>query len=61
MGSHVLEVDMLLVQEAQRLVHILQAVDPHLAFGGAGLEKIRALHLCQVYAARAYMSFLWLL
>ena len=52
-GAHVLQVDPLLVEEAQRLVHILQAVDPHLAFGGAGLEKIRALHLCRVYAARA--------
>ena len=36
MGSHVLEVDMLLVQEAQRLAHVLQTMNPHLAFCGAG-------------------------
>ena len=35
MGSHVLEVDTLL-QEAQRLAHVFQALNPHLAFCGAG-------------------------
>ena len=34
-GSHVLEVDTLL-QEAQRLAHVFQALNPHLAFCGAG-------------------------
>ena len=36
MGSHVLEVDTLLVQEAQRLAHVFQTMNPHLAFCGAG-------------------------
>ena len=39
MGAHVLEVDALLEQEAQGLVHVLQAVDPHLALRRTGLEE----------------------
>jgi hypothetical protein len=38
-GAHVLQMHALLEQEAQRLVHVLQAVDPHLALGGARLYK----------------------
>ena len=42
MGFHVLEVDTLLVQEAQRLAHVLQALlDHHLAFCGAGQPPSR--------------------
>ena len=36
MGSYVLEVDTLLVQEAPRFAHVLQTLNPHLAFSGAG-------------------------
>ena len=52
---------MLLVQEAQRLVHILQAVDPHLAFGGAGLEKNQGITFVLSIRREGNMSFLWLL
>ena len=37
-GAHVLQVDPLLLQELQSLVHVLQAVDPHPALGGFGLK-----------------------
>lgn len=36
---HVLQVNPLLFEELQRLVHILQAVDPHSAPGRTGLRK----------------------
>ena len=39
MGAHVFQVDSLLVQEAQGLVHVLQAVDSHLALGGPRLQR----------------------
>ena len=38
-GAHVFQVDSLLVQEAQGLVHVLQAVDSHLALGGPRLQR----------------------
>ena len=37
--AHVFQVDSLLVQEAQGLVHVLQAVDSHLALGGPRLQR----------------------
>lgn len=37
-GAHVLQVDPLLLQELQGLVHVLQAVDAHPALGGFGLK-----------------------
>lgn len=40
-GAHVLQVDPLLLQELQSLVHVLQTVDPHPAFGGFGLQRNR--------------------
>lgn len=40
-GAHVLQMDPLLLEELQRLVHILQAVDTHSAFGGFGLEEAK--------------------
>ena len=39
MGPHVLQVNPLFLEELQGLVHILQAVDTHAAFGGLGLGK----------------------
>ena len=36
-GAHVLQVDALLLEELQRLVHVLQAVDAHAALGGLRL------------------------
>lgn len=38
MGTHVLQVHTLLLEELQSFVHILQAVDAHLAFGGPWLR-----------------------
>ena len=38
-GAHVLQVHLLLLEELQGLVHVLQAVDTHAAFGGLGLGK----------------------
>lgn len=37
-GAHVLQVNPLLLQELQRLVHVLQTVDPHPPFGWLWLE-----------------------
>jgi len=37
--AHVLQVNPLLLQELQRFVHVLQAVDTHPAFGGLGLKQ----------------------
>lgn len=37
-GAHVLQVNPLLLQELQSLVHILQTVDAHAALGGFGLK-----------------------
>lgn len=34
MGTHVLQMDPLLFEELQSLVHVLQTVDTHSAFGG---------------------------
>lgn len=39
MGSHVLQVNPLLLQELQSFVYILQTVDPHPAFGGLWLDR----------------------
>ena len=36
-GAHVLQVDPLLLEELQGLVHVLQAVDPHAALSGLRL------------------------
>lgn len=36
-GAHVLQVHALLAQELQRFVHVLQAMDTHLAFRWTGL------------------------
>lgn len=38
-GAHVLQMDPLLFEELQRLVHILQTVDTHSAFGGFWLRE----------------------
>jgi hypothetical protein len=38
-SPHVLQVDPLAGQEGESLVDVLQAVDPHLALGGARLNK----------------------
>lgn len=38
MGAHVLQMDSLLFEELQRLVHILQTVDTHSAFCGLRLQ-----------------------
>lgn len=38
-GAHVLQMDPLLFEELQRLVHILQTVDTHSAFGGFWLKR----------------------
>ena len=38
-GAHVLEMDPLLVQEGERLVDVLQAVNAHFALGWAWLER----------------------
>lgn len=40
-GAHVLQMDSLLFEELQRLVHILQTVDPHSAFCGLWLKTIK--------------------
>lgn len=37
-GTHVLQMDALLLEELQGLVHILQTMDPHPAFGGLRLS-----------------------
>jgi len=37
-GAHVLQVDPLLFEELQSLVHVLQTVDAHSAFGGFRLK-----------------------
>ena len=37
-GPHVLQVDPLLLEELQSLVHVLQTVDTHSAFGGFRLD-----------------------
>lgn len=39
-GAHVLQMDSLLFEELQRLVHILQTMDTHSAFRGFGLKTI---------------------
>lgn len=39
MGAHVFQVHFLLLQELQRFVHILQAVDPHAALCGLWLLR----------------------
>lgn len=44
MRAHVLQVDPLLLQELQSLVHVLQTVDSHPALGGFGL-KHKKTHL----------------
>ena len=41
-GAHVLQVNPLLVEEGQGLVHVLQAVDPHLALRRVGLHAATA-------------------
>ncbi len=41
-GAHVLQVDPLLLQELQSLVHVLQTVDPHPTLGGFGLKQEKA-------------------
>lgn len=38
MGTHVLQVHTLLLEELQSFVHVLQAVDAHLALGGPWLR-----------------------
>ena len=38
-GAHILQVNSLLVEEAQGLVHVLQAVNSHLSFGRFGLQE----------------------
>lgn len=38
-GAHVLQVNPLLLQKLQSLVHILQTVDPHPTLGGFGLKQ----------------------
>jgi hypothetical protein len=47
-SAYVLEVDPLLVQEGERLVDVLQAVNAHLALGWAWLKNknIFILFLC---------------
>lgn len=39
MGAHILQVHALLLEELQGFVHILQAVDAHLALGGPWLRN----------------------
>ena len=39
MRAHVFQVHFLLLQELQRLVHVLQAVDPHAALRGLWLWR----------------------
>lgn len=39
--AHVLQMDSLLFEELQRLVHILQTVDTHSAFRGLWLKAIK--------------------
>ena len=41
MGAHVLQVDPLLLEELQGLVHILQTVDTHSALSGFWLKTER--------------------
>lgn len=41
MGTHVLQMDPLLFEELQGLVHVLQTVDTHPTFGGFWLETKR--------------------
>lgn len=36
---HVLQVDLLLLEELQRFIHVLQTVDPHATFGGLRLDE----------------------
>jgi hypothetical protein len=49
-SAHVLEVDPLLVQEGERLIDVLQAVNTHLALGWAWLKKQKHLEvLLSVY------------
>lgn len=38
-GAHILQMHALLLEELQRLVRVLQAVDAHPAFGGLGLKR----------------------
>lgn len=38
MGTHVLQVDALLLEELQSLIHVLQTVDSHSALCGFGLQ-----------------------
>jgi len=46
MGADILQVNMLLLEEQQRLVDILQAVNPHFAAGGPG-QSLRGQDLEQ--------------
>lgn len=41
MGPHVLQMDPLLFEELQSLVHVLQTVDAHSAFGGFRLQTCK--------------------
>ena len=41
MRAHIFQVHFLLLQELQRLVHVLQAVDPHAALCGLWLSRDR--------------------
>lgn len=40
-GTHVLQMDPLLFEELQSLVHVLQTVDTHSAFGGFRLQTCK--------------------
>lgn len=54
MGAHVLQVHALLLKELQGFVHILQAVDAHLAFGGPWLRNSNGLTVTPEVAAPCY-------
>ena len=58
-GAHVLQVDSLLLEELQGLVHVLQAVDAHAPLGGLGLEREERHLLLKIYT-NAYYSLLTL-
>lgn len=55
-GAHVLQVDPLLLQELQRLVHVLQAVDAHPTLCGFGLKPGNRFEF--IYSRDAVAKFL---
>ena len=60
-GAHILQVDSLLLEELQGLVHVLQAVDAHAPLGGLGLEREERYLLLKIYTNVYYSLLTWLM